>query len=85
MIKIVVIASIFNGINKDTLFPADRYSSVTVITENSGFADALSTALFNMKIADAKNLLDTLDGVSVIWVSSNGDIETYGMEEKTVE
>jgi thiamine biosynthesis lipoprotein len=68
-------------INKDTLFPAEYYSSVSVICENSGLADALSTALFNMEMADAVALLDTLDGVSVVWVYPDGEIETYGLDD----
>ena len=68
-------------IDKDTLFPAEHYSSVTVITENSGLADALSTALFNMEIEEAKMLLDTVDGVSVVWVYADGKIETYGIDD----
>ena len=68
-------------INKDTLFPAEYYSSVTVVTENSGLADALSTALFNMPKAKAISLLDTLDGVSAVWVYPDGRVETYGFEE----
>ena len=68
-------------INKDTLFPAEYYSSVSVICEDSGLADALSTALFNMEMADAVSLLDTLDGVSVVWVYPDGEIETYGLDD----
>ena len=68
-------------IDKDTLFPAEHYSSVTIVTENSGLADALSTALFNMPKADAIELLDTLDGVSVVWVYPDGSVETYGFDE----
>ncbi len=67
-------------IDKDTLFPADHYSSVTVITESSGLADALSTAIFNMEKDEATHLLDTLDGVSVIWIYGDGRIEKYGIE-----
>ena len=69
-------------INKDTLLPARYYSSVTVVTENSGLADALSTALFNMKKDEAIFLLDTLDGVSAIWIYPDGRIETYGLEDQ---
>ena len=67
-------------INKDTLFPAEYFASVTVITENSALADALSTALFNMSKDEGVRLLDTLDGVSVVWVYSDGRIETYGTD-----
>ena len=67
-------------INKDTLFPADRFASVTVVTENSGLADALSTALFNMSKDAALELLDTIDDISVVWVYHDGAIETYGLD-----
>ena len=68
-------------INKDTLFPAEYYSSVTVMHEDSGLSDALSTALFNMEKAEAVALLDTLDGVSVVWVYPDGKIETYELDD----
>ena len=35
-------------VNKDTLMPAQTYQSLTVITKDSGMADALSTALYMM-------------------------------------
>lgn len=47
-------------IDPDTLHPEDRYLSVTVLTEDSGLADALSTALFNMSIEDGTALLESL-------------------------
>ena len=68
-------------IDKETLYPLNYYSSITVVTEHSGLADALSTALFNMPKSTALALLDTLDGVSVIWVYPDGRVETYGLEE----
>ena len=67
-------------IDKDTLFPSENFASVTVITENSGLADALSTALFNMTMDEAVALLDTLDGVSAVWIMPNGEVKTYGLE-----
>jgi len=39
-------------IDKDTGMPARAFSSVTVVTQDSGVADALSTALFCMDSAD---------------------------------
>ena len=66
-------------INKDTLMPADYFSSVTVVTKDSGLADALSTALFNMDYESGAKLLDTLDGVSVIWVTKDGEVKKYGL------
>ena len=40
----------------DTLFPADRWRSVTIVCEDSGLADALSTSLFTMTQAEGQAL-----------------------------
>ena len=66
-------------INKDTLMPADYFSSVTIITKNSGLADGLSTALFNMDYDSGLALVSSLDGVSVVWVTNDGQVKTYGL------
>lgn len=59
-------------IDKSTLMPADKISSVTVITGNSADADMLSTALFVMNAEDGKNFVDSTDGVEAIWVTKDG-------------
>lgn len=59
-------------IDKSTLMPADKISSVTVITGNSADADMLSTALFIMNAEDGKNFVDSTDGVEAIWVTKDG-------------
>ena len=78
-------------IDPDTLRPEDRYLSVTVLTEDSGLADALSTALFNMSIEDGKALLQSLksggmsiggisaDTAEALWIMPDGSLqETSG-------
>ncbi|MBQ2739405.1 MAG: FAD:protein FMN transferase, partial [Oscillibacter sp.] len=59
-------------IDQDTLFPADHCASITVITEDSGLADALSTALFCMPCDEGMSLLKTFDDVEVLWIFSDG-------------
>lgn len=59
-------------IDKDTLMPADKISSVTVITSNSANADMLSTALFVMNAEDGQMLVNNTDGVEAIWVTRDG-------------
>ena len=61
-------------IDKDTLMPADYFSSITILTKDSGLADALSTALFSMSYEDGRALVDSLEGVEVIWISRDGTI-----------
>ena len=45
-------------IDPRTQYPADYYRSVTVITEDSGAADCLSTALFVMSLSEGQQLLE---------------------------
>lgn len=59
-------------IDKDTLVPANYFSSVTVITKNSGLADALSTALFSMSYEDGLALVRSIGGVEVLWILPDG-------------
>lgn len=44
-------------IDPDTLLPAMRYRSVTIITPNSGDADALSTTLYTLSVEEGKQVL----------------------------
>ena len=61
-------------IDPDTLYPSEWYSALTVITKDSGLADALSTALFCMEYEESRSLVDTLDGVEACWIFSDGEI-----------
>lgn len=60
-------------IDKDTLYPAELFSSVTVVCEDSGLADALSTALFCMSYEDGLRVIDSFDGVEAFWVLRSGE------------
>jgi len=63
-----------------TLMPADYYRSVSVVAPDSGVADFLSTELFLLPFAKSKALADSLDGVEVLWVMPDGQVEaTSGM------
>ena len=60
-------------IDKDTLMPSADFASVTVITKDSGLADALSTALFCMSYEDGIALLQKLEDVNVLWITHDGE------------
>ena len=60
-------------IDKDTLNPAAYYESLTVITRDSGLADALSTALFCMPWEESAKLAESLEGVEVLWIFPDGE------------
>ncbi len=55
-----------------TLMPAEYFSSVTILCSNSALADALSTALFCLSYEDGLALVNSLDGVDVLWIKSDG-------------
>ena len=67
-------------IDPDTLFPSAFMHGVTVVAPDSGMADLLSTAFFNMSCEDGRRLAEELDGVEVYWVLMDGSVEmTDGM------
>ncbi len=59
-------------IDPGTLFPAEKYLSVTVVTSDSGLADALSTALFIMDIDEGKTLLEKFPDAEAFWILPDG-------------
>ncbi len=69
-------------IDPDTLYPSENYLSVTVVCEDSGVADALSTALFNKTIEEGKETLKSFPETFVLWVLPSGEkVYTDGFEK----
>lgn len=65
-----------------TLQPATNFRSVTIICEDSGLADYLSTALFLYDYTLGRALIDELEGVEAIWLMNDGTIiHTDGLVE----
>ena len=58
-------------IDPQTLMPSDRFTDVSVIYEDSGISDAMSTALFNMDIEEGKALAESV-GAEVLWIFQDG-------------
>lgn len=59
-------------IDPATLYPARRYRSVTVICDDSGLADALSTALFILPREEGEKLAGRC-GAEAMWVDAEGN------------
>ena len=59
-------------VNPDTLMPWFEYDSVSILCKDSGMADALSTAVFNMKQEDGQALIESLEGVEAMWLYPDG-------------
>ncbi len=62
-------------IDPDSLQPENRYLSVTVETEKSDYADAMSTALFNMDLEQGKALVEKNESLEAMWILPDGSIE----------
>jgi len=60
-------------IDPETLYPSEYWSSVTIVCEDSGLADALSTALFLMNREEGQKLLDKY-GAEALWVDREGNL-----------
>lgn len=61
-------------ISPKTLYPDNTFVSVTIRAHDSGVADALSTALFNMSFEDGFNFINRTDGVEACWIDSYGSV-----------
>ena len=60
-------------IDPDTLMPSRYWRSVTIVCDDSGLADALSTALFVLPQAEGQALLDEC-GAMAMWVDGAGKL-----------
>ena len=59
-------------IDPDTLMPKNTFDSVSIITPDSGVADALSTACFNLSLEDGQALIASLENTEAMWVLADG-------------
>lgn len=72
-------------INPKTGMPSGNFPSVSVLAEDSGFADALSTALFNMELSEGLALVESMQGVEALWIMEDGEVicsKGFGFDEK---
>lgn len=73
-------------IDPETLMPGTKYRSVSVLTDNSGLGDAMSTALFLMDYEEGKQLVESIENVEAMWVLPDGKQQySSGFEEYTFE
>ncbi len=61
-------------IDPDTLWPADYFTSVTILCPDSGLADCLSTGVFCMPLEEGLALIESLDGVEALWCTREGEV-----------
>lgn len=72
-------------IDPDTLWPPTLWRAVSIVCDDSGVADALSTALFCMDRESGQKLLDEF-GAEALWIALDGSlIYSPGMGEYVEE
>lgn len=59
-------------IHPDLLMPWDIYTQVSILCNDSGMADALSTSVFNMELEEGLTFIENLDNTEAMWVLSDG-------------
>ncbi len=73
-------------INPDTNYPSNEFVSVSVMADDSGVADCLSTALFSMTLEEGKALVKKLSGVEAVWITNDKKADyTDGFEKYIIE
>lgn len=60
-------------IDPDTLMPSEYWRSVSILCDDSGLADCLSTALFLLPLEEGKTLAEAYN-VEVMWVDADMNI-----------
>ncbi|MFO7889037.1 MAG: FAD:protein FMN transferase [bacterium] len=58
-------------INPETLYPAEYFAAITIVCEDSGEADAFSTAVYNMPLQEGLGLIESLPNTEAFWVLPN--------------
>lgn len=69
-------------IDPETLMPGNRWLSVSVLTEDSGVADALSTALFLLDYEDGLALLEAFDAEAIWTAADRSEYFSPGFKER---
>lgn len=80
-------------IDPETLYPKNIYNGVSILCDDSGMADALSTAIFMMEPQEALDFIDTIPTAECLLVKENGEtfmtdgfagyLESCGITSKT--
>jgi thiamine biosynthesis lipoprotein len=59
-------------INPETLYPSDYFIAISIVCRDSGMADALSTAVFNMPYRQGLEFIESLPDVEAMWIMPDG-------------
>ena len=71
-------------IDPATLMPAENYRSVSILSPNSGVADALSTAAYLLEYEKSKALVEQFSDTEALWVLHDGTVRTTAGFQKRI-
>jgi thiamine biosynthesis lipoprotein len=72
-------------IDPETLFPKNTFAAVSILTPNSGVADAVSTACFNLSLDEGMKLIESMENTEAMWVEPDGTIHFSSGFEKFIK
>ena len=72
-------------IDPETLYPKNTYLGVTILCEDSGIADVLSTAIFMLDEQEALDFINTIPEAECLVVLSDGTVKNTAGFEKYLE
>ena len=72
-------------IDPETLFPKDTFASVSILTPNSGIADAVSTACFNLSLEEGMALIESMENTEAMWIEPDGTTHFSSGFEKFIQ
>ena len=72
-------------IDPETLFPKDTFAAVSILTPDSGIADAVSTACFNLSLEEGMELIESIENTEAMWVEPDGTIHYSSGFEKFIQ
>lgn len=61
-------------IDPDTLMPSEYFVAVSVVCEDSGMADVLSTTIYNMPYEKGLTLIEGLENTEALWILHDGSM-----------
>jgi thiamine biosynthesis lipoprotein len=71
-------------IDPDTLMPAEYFRSVSIVANDSGIADFMSTTIFLTPYEEGRRLLETL-GIDAVWVMKDGTVQATDNARKVMK
>ncbi len=71
-------------IDPQTLYPSNEFNSVSILTDDSGKADCLSTALFSMSLEEGREVIENIPDTEALWLTADGKIIYSSGFEKSV-